>query len=140
MNNVPTHLKHKPIIAIDYEKYDKQICTGDAKCLSVGIASWSETNGEDKDICYSAKVFRKLDSGRWSPQSEELPLWRVIDLAALVIAVINEIPNKKEFEMNKEILFADKYKDILSYIEENKTFYQKKISNLKNILNYNAKP
>ena len=79
-NDIPKHLKHIPIYSVDYKSIDEE---GDAKFLSIGYAQWNE---ERKNI--SAKVFRKAKSGRWSPQSEELPLWRVVDLAQMICAVI----------------------------------------------------
>ena len=47
----PTHLKHKPIIAVD--NYDN---ASDAKALSIGEAQW-ENNATD----ISAKIFRHND-------------------------------------------------------------------------------
>ena len=74
----PWWLSHKPIVTVDYEGNDAQ--AGDAKYLSLGHATW---NAED----YSAKIWRRAAEGeRWSRQSEEMPLWRVIDLATLIIA------------------------------------------------------
>lgn len=82
---IPTHLKHKPIIEVmDYSEIDGQFAgKTDAKFLSVGVAQWNK--GFKTEL--SAKVWRKtLKDGkeRWSRQSEELPLHRVIDLASLV--------------------------------------------------------
>ena len=92
----PHWLSHKPVISVDYEKQDGN--AGDAKFLSIGRSTW---NKED----FSAKVWRQNDSGYYSRQSEELPLWRVLDLATLIAAAINgrkssldEIVQDKEFE------------------------------------------
>lgn len=130
MNNVPTHLKHKPVIAVDYEQIDKKAGAGDAMSLSVGLATWNDNSvkGEKE---YSAKIFRKIEkTGHWSPQSEELPLWRVIDLATLIIAVIHDKPSG----FGEEVVRPDVYADLRKFIERNKTIYEQKITNLKNVL------
>ncbi|MBJ2503570.1 DUF6530 family protein, partial [Kluyvera cryocrescens] len=79
--NIPTHLKHKPIIAVEnYDRIDGPYADDtDAMGLSVGIAQWN-TPGYTE---LSAKVWRNTGE-KWSRQSEELPLHRVIDLATLI--------------------------------------------------------
>lgn len=78
---IPTTLKHKPVIAVEnYENVDgRQAYSSDAKGLSLGLAQWNERGRVD----ISAKVWRHT-GGKWSRQSEELPLHRVLDLAILV--------------------------------------------------------
>ena len=65
--HIPTTLKHKPVlVAEDYGRIDGRTAYGsDAQGLSLGLAQWRHT-GE-----------------KWSRQSEELPLHRVLDLAIL---------------------------------------------------------
>jgi hypothetical protein len=77
----PKHLKHKPILEVaDYDQMDGHRSNDtDAKCLSLGVAQWNGGLGTE----LSAKVWRQVDD-RWSRQSEELPLNRVLDLATLV--------------------------------------------------------
>ncbi len=131
MKNVPTHLTHKPIVAVDYEHIDNSAGTGDAKSLSVGEATWNGKYGKEKDLDYSAKIFRKLWSyDNWSRQSEELPLWRVIDLATLVIAIINDKPSG----MGDIVVSPEKYAKLREFIRQNGTMYQQKIANLKKVL------
>jgi hypothetical protein len=79
--NIPTSLKHKPVIvAGDYENVDgKNAYHSDAKGLSLGLAQWNDRGKVD----ISAKVWRYTGE-KWSRQSEELPLHRVIDMAILV--------------------------------------------------------
>jgi hypothetical protein len=103
--DAPTHLKHKPIVSInDYDQIDGIYAhNSDAKALSIGKAQY------DIDEI-SAKVWRK--TGRWSRQSEELPLHRVIDLAELIVnsvlmsqgqtvnSNISNIPNSNISEIN----------------------------------------
>lgn len=79
--DIPTTLKHKPvIIADDYEHIDGRLAYHtDAKGISLGLAQWNDRGRLD----ISAKVWRHT-GGKWSRQSEELPLHRVIDLAILI--------------------------------------------------------
>ena len=132
MKNVPTHLKHSPVVAVDYEKIDENAGAGDAMSLSIGVATWNNNKDEDKRRDYSAKIFRKVDStGRWSPQSEELPLWRVLDLAALVIAVIQGKPSG----LDEKTVCPEKIDDLHDFIKRNNNIYQEKINNLRKLLN-----
>jgi hypothetical protein len=78
---IPTELKHKPVIVSeDYNRVDGRKAPGsDAQGLSLGLAQWNERGNID----ISAKVWRHT-GGKWSRQSEELPLHRVLDLAILI--------------------------------------------------------
>lgn len=79
--NIPTNLKHKPVIvAPDYGNIDGRRCyTSDTEGLSVGLAQWNDRGKVD----ISAKIWRQT-GGKWSRQSEEMPLHRVLDLAILI--------------------------------------------------------
>ena len=78
---IPTTLKHKPVIvAEDYGNIDGRTAyQTDTQGLSLGLAQWNDRGKLD----ISAKVWRHT-GGKWSRQSEELPLHRVIDLAILI--------------------------------------------------------
>ena len=78
---IPTTLKHKPvIISENYENIDgRSAYHSDAKGLSLGLAQWNDRGKVD----ISAKVWRYTGE-KWSRQSEELPIHRVIDLAILI--------------------------------------------------------
>lgn len=78
---VPTYLKHKPVIVVeDYEKVDGRYAGhSDAKGLSLGLAQWNDRG----KVEISAKVWRHT-GGKWSRQSEELPLHRALDLGILI--------------------------------------------------------
>lgn len=78
---IPTTLKHKPVIvAEDYGNIDGRTAyRTDAQGLSLGLAQWNDRGKLD----ISAKVWRYTGE-KWSRQSEELPLHRVIDLAILI--------------------------------------------------------
>jgi len=78
---IPTELKHKPVIVSEeYDKIDGSKANhSDAKGLSLGLAQWNERG----NLEISAKVWRHTGE-KWSRQSEELPLHRVLDLAILI--------------------------------------------------------
>ncbi|MGI6534602.1 MAG: DUF6530 family protein [Peptococcia bacterium] len=78
---IPTTLKHKPVIVSEnYENVDGRYAYhSDAKGLSLGLAQWNDRG----KVEVSAKVWRYTGE-KWSRQSEELPLHRVLDLAILV--------------------------------------------------------
>jgi len=78
---IPTTLKHKPVIVSeDYANIDGRLAyDSDAKGLSLGLAQWNDRGKVD----ISAKVWRYTGE-KWSRQSEELPLHRVLDLGILI--------------------------------------------------------
>lgn len=78
---IPTTLKHKPVIVTEnYDNIDgRQQYESDAKGLSLGLAQWNDRGRVD----ISAKVWRYTGE-KWSRQSEELPMHRIIDLAILI--------------------------------------------------------
>ena len=75
---IPTQLKHKPVMVCeDYAHIDgRSAYHTDAQGLSLGLAQWNDRGKVD----ISAKVWRHTGE-KWSRQSEELPLHRVLDLA-----------------------------------------------------------
>lgn len=78
---IPATLKHKPVIAVNnYDQVDgRQAYQSDTKGLSVGLAQWNDRGKLD----ISAKIWRYTGE-KWSRQSEEMPLHRVLDLALLI--------------------------------------------------------
>jgi len=78
---IPTTLKHKPVITCEnYGNIDgRDAYDSDTKGLSLGLAQWNDRGKID----ISAKVWRYTGE-KWSRQSEELPLHRVLDLAILI--------------------------------------------------------
>ncbi|WP_282935522.1 DUF6530 family protein [Paenibacillus sp. RC67] len=78
---IPTTLKHKPVVVSEnYEQVDGRYAGNtDAKGLSLGLAQWNDRGKVD----ISAKVWRYTGE-KWSRQSEELPMHRVLDLAILI--------------------------------------------------------
>lgn len=87
---IPTHLKHKPILEVpNYDKIDGPYAEDtDAMGLSIGIAQWNTAGWTE----LSAKVWRN-PGDKWSRQSEELPLHRVIDLASLICIAMDYCRN-----------------------------------------------
>ena len=81
---IPTNLKHKPVFVCEnYDKVDgRQAGDTEAKGLSVGLAQWNDRGNVD----VSAKIWRYTGE-KWSRQSEEMPLHRVLDLAILICRV-----------------------------------------------------
>jgi hypothetical protein len=78
---IPTTLRHKPVmVSENYENVDGRYAyKTDAKGISLGLAQWNDRGKVD----ISAKVWRHTGE-KWSRQSEELPLHRVLDLAIFV--------------------------------------------------------
>jgi hypothetical protein len=78
---IPVSLKHKPVIVSEnYEAVDGRYSyNSDAKGLSLGLAQWNDRG----KVEISAKVWRYTGE-KWSRQSEELPLHRVLDLTILI--------------------------------------------------------
>jgi hypothetical protein len=78
---IPTELKHKPVIVSEeYDRIDGRMANNsDAKGLSLGLAQWNDRG----NLEISAKIWRHTGE-KWSRQSEEMPLHRVLDLAILI--------------------------------------------------------
>lgn len=78
---IPTTLKHKPVVVSNnYEQVDGPFAKNtDAKGLSLGLAQWNDSG----KVELSAKVWRHTGE-KWSQNSEELPLHRVLDLSILI--------------------------------------------------------
>ncbi|MDF2713720.1 MAG: hypothetical protein K0R28_645, partial [Paenibacillus sp.] len=92
---IPTTLKHKPVVVSDnYEQVDGRYARNtDAKGLSLGLAQWNDRGKVD----ISAKVWRYTGE-KWSRQSEELPLHRVLDLSILICRSMAHFREAYRFE------------------------------------------
>lgn len=122
-NDIPMHLSHTPIVSVDYS--EKDAYAGDAKFLSIGRATW---NQED----LSAKIWRWAEEGgRWSRQSEELPLWRVLDLAKLLIATITG----NQSSLEETIVNEEDREFLKSYINDNMELYSLQIKEIQKLIN-----
>ncbi len=120
----PTNLKHQPIIAVnDYDRVDgKYAGETDARALTLGNAQWDRN-----DI--SAKVWR-YEETKWSRQSEELPLHRVIDLAVLIVSVLNDgdrdgIMNYPEGNADKVSVTTNNEKEKYMLKRAHESFFKK---------------
>lgn len=131
---VPEHLQHKPIIGVDdYDKLDGYRANNtDAKALSIGKAQWDENE-------ISAKIWRHTtgdNTGKWSRQSEEVPLNRILDLALLIAA--QYIPHNEDEEyktpLNEVVINQRETKKLDQFMSDNKEILLPKLQELKNIL------
>ncbi|MCC0630776.1 MULTISPECIES: DUF6530 family protein [unclassified Clostridioides] len=131
---VPEYLSHKPIVAVDnYDRIDgKYANNSDAKALSLGKAQWSD----DENIEISAKVWRHT-GGKWSRQSEELPLHRVLDLNILILSsmIIKKDNNLSKTNLDEVILNESDNKILEKFLDENQEYLKPRIRELKRILN-----
>jgi len=113
--SIPTHLQHQPVITVDNYDGKDGIHTGDtdAKALSIGRAQYDSTQ-------FSAKVFRQTDSGRWSRQSEEMPLHRVLDLAILLVGAMKREAGQESSmtSLDEKILSASGFQDLQRYLKD----------------------
>ena len=94
MKKSPEHLKHRPIYEIkNYDRIDGQYKNdSDVYAISIGKAQWSESG----EFIPSVKVWRKKN-GRWSRQSEETTITRALDMAMLVVQILDHYYNNKSF-------------------------------------------
>ena len=85
--DIPTHLNHRPIIKWEnYDEVDGRFNNDtDAQGLSVGLAQWNSPNEDKPDI--SVKVWRHTGE-KWSRQSEEIPVHRLVDMTRLLCAAL----------------------------------------------------
>jgi hypothetical protein len=92
---IPTTLKHKPVFVVEnYENVDGRYAyESDAKGLSLGLAQWNDRGKVD----ISAKVWRHTGE-KWSRQSEEMPMHRVLDLAIMVCRAVQHFREAYRFE------------------------------------------
>ena len=127
---IPKNLTHKPIIGVDYRQIDENAGAGDAQFLSIGKSTWNPN-----DI--SAKVIRRsYNSDRWSRQSEELPLWRVLDLAILLIAQITGQKSSLDESVVSDVSIDDR-SDLNDFLQENMEQYLPRMRELSALLRSN---
>lgn len=128
----PTHLAHKPIVSVDdYPQHDGIYANNtDVQSLSIGQAQY---DGDE----ISAKVFRHV-SGKWSRQSEELPLHRVFDLSSLALKSILISANVPipSTTLNVSIINPNELHEILAYYKANKDILLPKLRELQILLDY----
>lgn len=126
---MPTHLGHKPIIAVNYSDVTDDD-SGDAKFLSIGHAQYNRD-------CASVKVWRHTGK-RWSRQSEEVPIERLCDMALLLCNTIKLIQCDgvlKQTTLKEEVVDEAGIEFLKHEIEENKTRITQSAKELKEVLN-----
>lgn len=77
------YLKHRPVVLLPYAAHDGMYA-GDTDCvyLSLGWAQWDPRTLALKTLRHTGE--------RWSRQSEELPLHRILDEALLIAAAVGQ--------------------------------------------------
>lgn len=128
----PKHLAHKPITSVDdYSKHDGIYANNtDVESISIGKAQY---DGDG----ISAKVFRHTGN-KWSRQSEELPLHRVIDLNITVLKSILISGNIPLPLTNLDVVIIEP-KDldlIVEYYKTHRDILLPKLQELQIALNY----
>ncbi|VVP26553.1 hypothetical protein PS876_04112 [Pseudomonas fluorescens] len=84
--SLPMHLDHQPVYAMPYKQFDGwRAGNTDTRYLSIGISQWSADE-------ISLKIMRHKD--KWSRQSEELPLHRVVDSSIFLAKVLLDRHNE----------------------------------------------
>ena len=123
----PTHLQHKPIIAVDdYDQIDGIYAgNSDTKALSIGQAQYDEHE-------LSAKTWRRPGQ-KWSRQSEEMPLHRVLDLSILLVASL--LPKNTSTSLKQKTVDGQNAQRIMDYFKNNKSILEPKLKELRNLLN-----
>lgn len=122
--DIPTWLAHKPIVAVDYKQRDANANAGDAEYLSIGRSTWDNNS-------ISAKVWRWAETGeKWSRQSEDIPLWRLLDLAILLTAVIKD----KQSILGEQFINQDDIPFLKEFIKNNLSLYLPRIEELERLL------
>jgi hypothetical protein len=140
-SKIPDHLSHKPIIIVEnYSNIDGEYAKDtDVVGLSIGIPHYDAES-------ISAKIWRyKSESQRWSRQSEELPLHRVLDLCILTLAALQIDP---ESDLPSTILgeriFEGKNADVKTikiHYENNKNKLKPRLDEIKRLVsNFLEKP
>lgn len=128
----PTNLSHKPIVVVNnYAPVDGKFKNDtDAVALSVGLAQF------DADEL-TAKVWRyNPEHERWSRQSEEVPLHRVLDLAILTIgALITDINTKyPKTTLREEVLNDKEFQLIVDYEKKNRKEIMPRLTSLRSVI------
>ncbi len=128
--SVPKHLSHKPIIAVnEYDKIDALYANQtDARALSIGQAQYDHDE-------ISLKVFR-IVGGKWSRQSEELPIHRNLDLSILFLAALmTDIDsNYSQSSLREEVIESSRVPEITDYYKLHERKLKPRLIELKQIL------
>lgn len=128
---IPNHLKHKPIYVLEnYSPTDGQYKNKtDVIGLSLGRAQWC-----DSEFIPSVKVWRRKNN-RWSRQSEETTLTRALDLATMVVKIVDAFEHNKEIEPIRTLYGSMNIEEVAenAYLKEGLTQFLKKQDNINDI-------
>jgi uncharacterized protein (UPF0248 family) len=138
---LPQHLAHKPVYALPYENFDGiYIGDTDTYYLSVGLSQWNSDEVSIKTMRHPRE--------KWSRQSEEIPLHRVIDITIFLAKVIFdqrhgrvEIPRGTFLDQDADILItpeARTYGEMSSYnafLNKHYKLIKDRLNVLYNVLN-----
>lgn len=125
MPQLPQYLGHKPIIEdAAYQQKDARFynSTTDAEAISLGKAIYDETE-------ISAKMWR-YGNNKWSRQSEELPLHRVLDMAIFIVNNLKSISNPSL--INSEA--SESPQIIRNYYNNNRLEFDRRISEIESAI------
>lgn len=127
----PKNLSHKPIMSVnDYDKIDAQYRKdSDVRALSIGNAQYDEDE-------ISLKVWRH-SGGKWSRQSEELPLHRSLDLNILLLgALMTDIKSGyPKTNLREQIDREDNVESIKDYYKSHEGFLKPRLEELREKIN-----
>ncbi|OPA73621.1 hypothetical protein BVG16_27850 [Paenibacillus selenitireducens] len=92
---IPVSKNHKPVIISDnYGKVDGRFANNtDAKALSLGLTPW---NDEGKPHI-SANLWKYTEE-KWTGQSEEIPIHRILDLSILICSAMTHFSEAYRYE------------------------------------------
>lgn len=139
---IPTHLKHKPLYGIeDYSKIDGfHRNRSDVEGISLGKAQWCDSDS----FVPSVKVWRR-PNGRWSRQSEETTITRALDMATLVIKVLDYYHHGADMGICRSVLGnlevekigtnKELFDELEKYLEENGEDIQEHLKLLEEAIN-----
>lgn len=139
---LPQHLAHKPVYAIPYEDFDGiYAASTDARYLSIGIAQYN-----DEEV--SMKVLRHTGA-QWSPQAEELPIHRPIDMALFLAKVIFGAPGARvdvpagtfldqsnDIEITPEHRSLDQLREYEDFLRRHRDLYRERFKALLQVLKH----
>lgn len=86
----PHHIAHSPVYGLPYNAHDPENeGNSDVHWMSIGWSQWDDDEPSAKIVRHSGQ--------RWSRQSEEIPVARLVDLTALLAKVYQGNADKITF-------------------------------------------
>lgn len=87
----------------------------------------------------AAKVWRHTtgdDTGKWSRQSEELPLHRILDLAILITSLysMDDVNGESITSLNEVIINKSEFNKLKHFLKENQRHIESRLNELKKLL------